>query len=342
MARPKKQPKIKEPIRLRSKTLANGNNSLYLDMYKDGRREYLFLRLYLIPETDQSARTANQNTLQVANAIKAQKIVELTNSNAGLTSATVRSKIKLADWIEQYVGIVRKRQPGSSYYRNLYTLKRHLHDYSPDVTLGNIDRKYCEGLIEYLKNLDTAKGTKMSGSSVWVYVHTFCIVINAAVREGMMAANPMKSVDPKKKPRGEGAMREYLTVDELNILMVAPAKKSDIKLAFLFSCFCGLRLSDIEALTWGCIAEEGGHLAARIIVKKTRQPLYVPLSAEALRWLPERGGASDTDRVFALGGRATVHRQVKAWTEASGIKKHVSFHVARHTFYTSTLLDLVG
>ena len=31
--------KAKEPIKLRTKRLANGNQSLYLDFYKDGQRQ---------------------------------------------------------------------------------------------------------------------------------------------------------------------------------------------------------------------------------------------------------------------------------------------------------------
>jgi len=47
----KKIPKVKEPIALRTKELLNGNKSLYLDIYRGGgKREYDFLKLYLIPE----------------------------------------------------------------------------------------------------------------------------------------------------------------------------------------------------------------------------------------------------------------------------------------------------
>ena len=137
MARPKKQAKIKEPRRLRTKTLANGNKSLYLDMYQNGKREYLFLRLYLIPEIDQATKTANQNTLQAANAIKAQKIIELTNSKAGLTSVSVRSKIRLTDWVEQYREQTIKRNPQSRYKLHLVSLKNHLEKYSSGVILEN-------------------------------------------------------------------------------------------------------------------------------------------------------------------------------------------------------------
>ena len=38
MPRVKKPAKVKEPIRLRMKELANGNKSLYLDIYRDGKR----------------------------------------------------------------------------------------------------------------------------------------------------------------------------------------------------------------------------------------------------------------------------------------------------------------
>lgn len=40
---------IKEPIRIRRKKLTNGNVSLYLDIYLNGKREYEFLKLYPSP-----------------------------------------------------------------------------------------------------------------------------------------------------------------------------------------------------------------------------------------------------------------------------------------------------
>jgi hypothetical protein len=43
----KKQPKVKEPVRLRYKELANGCKSIYLDIYTAGKRHYEFLKLYL-------------------------------------------------------------------------------------------------------------------------------------------------------------------------------------------------------------------------------------------------------------------------------------------------------
>ena len=39
MARPKKVQKVKEPVRIRQRKLANGNMSLYLDVYVKGVRK---------------------------------------------------------------------------------------------------------------------------------------------------------------------------------------------------------------------------------------------------------------------------------------------------------------
>lgn len=337
MARPKKQAKIKEPIRLRTKKLANGNKSLYLDMYQNGKREYLFLRLYLIPETDQAARTANQNTLQAANAIKAQKIIELANSKAGLSSASVRSKIKLSDWIDQYAESVRKRNAESRYNLHLIALKNHLEKYNTGVRLRDVTKEFCEGFIEYLLNSTTFKGTKMAPSTAEGYMTMLTSALNAAVREEVITANPMFKVDPLKKPKHGQSMREYLTIDEIKTLMETPAKHENIKRAFLFCCFCGLRYSDVEALSWGNITEQNGQTFARIIVRKTRQPLHVPLSPEAMRWIPDRGAGSDADKIFNVGEYHVGRLHLKKWIDTTDIKKHVTFHVARHTFATLML-----
>lgn len=338
MARPKKQPKIKEPIRLRTKTLANGNKSLYLDMYHDGQREYLFLRLYLIPEIDQAAKTANQNTLQAANAIKAQKLIELTNNKAGLSSSSVRSKIKLLDWIKQYEESMKKLHPDSRYYRAFHALQPHLKAYQPNVTLAGIDRAYCEGLIDHFKNFKTSKGTVMADGTIEYYLLAFNAAINSAVHEDILPSNPMKRIDPKKKPKGGKSLREYLTIDELKILMEAPPSRNpDIKRAFLFCCFCGLRFSDLYRLTWGNITEDNGQKIARIIIKKTRQPLHVPLSPEALRWMPERGTAAESDKIFNVGYYAVARTRLESWVNQIEIKKHITWHVARHTFATLML-----
>ena len=80
MAKAIKTPKQpKEPVRVRYKTLSDGSQSVYLDIYRDGKRQYEFLKLYLIPETNAAAKAQNKATLAAVNTIKSQRIIELTN-----------------------------------------------------------------------------------------------------------------------------------------------------------------------------------------------------------------------------------------------------------------------
>ena len=48
MARVKNHTKVKEPIRLRMKPLSDGSKSLYLDIYRDGKRTYEYLKMYIV------------------------------------------------------------------------------------------------------------------------------------------------------------------------------------------------------------------------------------------------------------------------------------------------------
>lgn len=103
------------------------------------------------------------------------------------------------------------------------------------------------------------------------------------------------------------------------------------------SCFCGLRLGDIQALTWGDIIQDGEQYRAKIVMKKTQKTLYLPLSGEALKWMPERGEAKDTDKVFYLPYPTYINVVLKTWAQNSGINKTITFHTARHTFATMML-----
>lgn len=77
MARPKKQVKLKEPIKIRLKSLADGNKSIYLDIYYKGVRKYEYLKLYLVPEINPVCKEQNKQTMAVAERIKAERIKAL-------------------------------------------------------------------------------------------------------------------------------------------------------------------------------------------------------------------------------------------------------------------------
>lgn len=109
-----------------------------------------------------------------------------------------------------------------------------------------------------------------------------------------------------------------------------------MKRAFLFSCFCGLRHSDIVALTWGNLKKNKiGKIELHMTQQKTQELLSLPLSNEALKQLPVRGKAQDTEKVFkGLISLGRTNEILPRWAAKAGIQKHITFHSARHTHAT--------
>lgn len=344
MARPTKSaPKVKEPIRLRQKALANGNKSLYLDIYRNGKRSYEFLKLYLIPGTDHAAKTANENTLRAANAIKAQKLIELANDQAGISSTSSRSKMLLVDWVETFIKRHEEKAQSAKYPGLTKAVLRHLKEYMGNsaVRLRDVDKHFCLGFIKALHGAEQHRGkgkARLAASTIRAYVQIFNNVINAAVREEILPSNPMAKIDAADMPQQVESTREHLSIEELRAMISAPCGHEGIKRAFLFSCFCGLRYSDVAGLTWANIFVENGQTYAKVVMKKTRRMLQLPLSEEAVKWLPARAAADE--RIFALPHVTSVSPWLKKWANAAGLTKKITFHVSRHTF--ATLMLTVG
>ena len=86
---------------------------------------------------------------------------------------------------------------------------------------------------------------------------------------------------------------------------------------------------------------DGGAVVSKVQVK-TRQSIVVPLSANALMWLPDRGKAKDNEPVYDLPTHFTINRSVKKWAKDADINKNVTFHVASHSkfFYLLNISEL--
>lgn len=93
MARPKKQVKLKEPIKIRLKPLADGNKSIYLDIYWKGVRKYEYLKLYIIPEVNPLCKEQNKETMALAERIKqsASRLSMVTECKTGKPSSRVHN-----------------------------------------------------------------------------------------------------------------------------------------------------------------------------------------------------------------------------------------------------------
>ena len=107
MATTRKATRLKEPVKVRTKKLADGSESYYLDIYMDGKRSYEFLKLYLLPEINSMIKEQNRATKAAVEAIKSKRIIELTSGEAGIVNHV--DKVYLLDWMKTYKEYQEKR-----------------------------------------------------------------------------------------------------------------------------------------------------------------------------------------------------------------------------------------
>lgn len=317
-------------VKLRERKTKDGGASLYLEVMDGGVRRYEFLRLYIVPERTRLDKIRNSETRRTAEAAKAQRLIELQNTAHGFSNNRFRGKTLLVRYIEE------KAKEGCSTNGTYYELLHHLRQYSPKLSVQEISRKFLQGFIKYLRAVPNRNtGGKLAPNTVWTICNKLNTFLNKAVRDDLIQANPYDTLEGKERAQREPVKRSYLTVEELRTLAAMPCPNDEVKRAFMFCCFCGLRFSDVKSLKWGDIRTlSDGTKQAEIRQKKTREPLYLPLSENALKWVGERGNAPEIDPIFKLPTFSMVSRVVPLWCNSAGITKRITFHCSRHTAAT--------
>ena len=337
MARKTSAKNTKEPVRLREKKLANGVRSLYLDIYVNGKRSYEFLKLYLIPETNPQAKVQNENTMRAANTIKFNRILEITNNKAGLKNTSIRAKMLLKDWMETFRQA--QEQKGVKDQKLIHNTIHALTAYNINVAMRDVNRDYIIGLTNFLRNdYRSPRGKKLKDYSVINYLGCLRNALNMAVREDVIADNPIMKLSAQDKVKAPESQREYLTVEEVQQLEATDSPYPHIKQAFLFACYTGLRCSDVRSITWGKIVKDGEKYRLHTVMFKTKRPFYIPLSKKAMQWMPERGDKTDDELIFEnIPVQVNTKLYLQPWLDKAGITKPITFHCSRHTFGTMML-----
>lgn len=332
MATTRKATRLKEPVKVRTKKLADGSESYYLDIYMDGKRSYEFLKLYLLPEINSMIKEQNRATKAAVEAIKSKRIIELTSGEAGIVNHV--DKVYLLDWMKTYKEYQEKRDKKG--IGQIVAVTHILKDYAGErFTLDRIDLDFCQGYIDYMLTTYRPQGKPIAASTRNTYYQIFNGALNAAVRAKRLLRNPFNEMEKSEKPKMPESVRSYMTIEEVRSLIATPMDNERVKSAYLFSCFCGLRISDVKKLKWKDVFLDHGQYRLAVAMQKTKEPIYLPLSNEALKWMPERGDKSGDDSVFDLP--STVNTLIKPWAKAAGISKQFTFHTARHTFATMML-----
>lgn len=324
--------------------MPTGNISLYLDIYLNGRRTYEYLKMYLVPELTRADREKNRETLKLADAVRAKRVVELRNGQFGFQPTTSPS-IRFFDY---YRAMCEKRLGTESRgnWGNWYSCLHHLKKYEKreNITFADITPEWVQGFKDYLENEAVAwghdfrkriKDKPLARNSKLSYFNKLRACLNQAIEEGVILTNPMRGIDGFKPEEGT---RMYLTLDEVRKLAVTECEYPQIKAAFLFSCLTGLRRSDVLRLTWGDVHKQGEFTRIIFRQKKTSGQEYLDISPQAAELMGERG--LPDEHVFTdIHSPSCTNNTLKLWVARAGINKTITFHCGRHTFAT-LMLDI--
>jgi integrase len=210
---------------------------------------------------------------------------------------------------------------------------KHLEDFpGGNISLGGITEKWLEEFQEYL-----LKDTKLSKKTIAHYSGAVRYALRKAARDRIIPRNPAVGVKGVSVPESD---KVYLTAPEIQALANIPLAGelgAEVKNAFLFGCYTGLRISDLKTLAWGDIQRDPPLINK--LQEKTGQKAFVPLHPVAWGIIDDKQIHHHKEPVFpALAVTKTnTNEYLKRWAARAGIEKNIGWHTARHTFAVLSL-----
>ncbi|MGV0931583.1 tyrosine-type recombinase/integrase [Empedobacter brevis] len=223
-----------------------------------------------------------------------------------------------------------------------------LKEFKKNVEFSDMNVPFLQDFERYLysKNLGT--------NSVYKYFKNLKTYLNLAINKSIHDANEYPF--PKLKLKQTDGKREFLTPVEVSkiedLFFDNPTHHGIEKIRdmFLFSCYTGLRISDIvkvcdkdiediDGQKWLSVEMEKSKIAGEKGTARTiRLPLSKLFNGKPLEILEKY--KSDNKFYFDDFTNQHVNRILKKIAIQAEITKNVSFHVARHT--NATLLVAKG
>lgn len=307
------------------------------------RKVYFKTNVYLRPEhwDKQIAQVCNHPQANDLNSMLFEFIlylqgIELSLWKRGIqpTLALLRDAIKkntpvnvtFPIFAKEYVKHSDRRQSTKD---NLITTINVLQEFRPGLDFKDITYTFLKDFEAYLRE----KGNGVN--TVAKHLRQLRTLVNEAINQGYIYADayPFR----KFKIKHEKGRHEFLTPDELRKLEnleVSDKKMRHVLDAFLFCCYVGLRFSDFCQLTPANFIRINGNRWLHFKSIKTgielRLPLHLLFEEKALTILDRY----NIEEFASLGCNSDVNKYLAQIAEMARIKKHITYHTARHTCAT--------
>ena len=192
---------------------------------------------------------------------------------------------------------------------------------SPIDITENLCKRFRQYTLEHFK-----------GETPACYFSRFKWVLKAATKDGYFRHSPAEDVKCKVNPCIK--LKENLEIDEYLALLSTPCLNEEVKEAFIFCCYTGLRYVDADHMRWG--EYQSGKLTTRMIQAKTKQPVILTLHPIAKAILEKRRNScrdsSPSGLVFRVPSLNACNTFIQKWMNAAGINKYITWSCARLSF----------
>ena len=340
--------------KLGAKVLSDGKESLFLDYYfgytkeinertgkevvkVDRKREYLKLYLWQAPRTP-IERQQNKETLELAKKIRFERGQDLLESVEGYRLKKDRD-INFLDYFQSYIDKYTKKD-----YRMIVIALKRFRDFLHDTPEYNkfekrikpeqITKDIVEAYTEYLQSRSVGEGAKS------IYAR-FKKVIKYAVEHDVMLKNPCNGIVIKVDE--QILKKEVLSPEEIQQLIAThyDNENPNIRRAFIFCLYCGLRYCDVKDLTFANV--DYSNKLLKFEQNKTKghsanSGVIIPLNDGILSLIGKPISPNNRDEaIFPLPSYEMCLKALKRWVRRAGINKHISWHCARHSFAVNIL-----
>jgi integrase/recombinase XerD len=344
-------------VKLREKKLSGGGVSFYLDINHNGQRRYEFLSI----QAKGNRRSAEFiEKKQLAEKARTLKEYEITVLKTGIPDER-KTESDFFSFAEREFDHSRSKEP---YKYTCNMIRKYCG--STILPANDITKEFAIGFIRFLGTRD------LEGSTIFTHVNRFSTLINRAIDDGIMSVNPFKQLPRSQRVKYTQKLPKFLTLDQLEHLAQQSGRiPAQLRLAFFFSCFTGIRWGDCSRLRWkqitSQIIDKKKVYYLTLEQQKTEAPVMLPISGAALLVLNERETqhakelatplkSSSTKelelrklsqeyifpRLYEPKGKRTKQRyyakRMNKWGEQANMER-LHFHLSRHTFATLTLSE---
>lgn len=345
--------------KLGAKVLSDGRESLFLDFYlgfemaissKSGKeykkvnnkREFLKLYLWQAPRTPLE-RQQNKETMELAKKIRFERGQQLLESTEGYRLKKDRD-INFLDYFQSYIDKYTKKdirmvEIALKRFKDFLNDTTEYNKYAKKIKPEQITKDMVEAFTEYLQSRSVGEGAKS------IYAR-FKKVIKYAIEHDVMLKNPCMGITIKADD--QQLRKEILSPEEIQQLIDThyEHENPNIRRAFIFCLYCGLRYCDVKDLTFANV--DFSNKLLKFEQNKTKghsasSGVVIDLRDDVLTLIGKPSSPDKRDEpIFPLPSYEMCLKALKRWVKRAGINKHISWHCARHSFAVNLLNNKVN